>query len=442
MLRRKITNQLIEWKKRENHRPLIIGGARQVGKTHSIRDFAQGHYRSVIEINFALQKAYRRIFDQSFEVDDIIKEISAINPDFEYIPHETLFFFDELQDCPNCATSLKSFHLDGRFDVICSGSLMGIHYKEIDSNSVGYKEDLRMHAMDFEEFLWAKGYNEDFIETLFVNMRDITPLSDNTFEVINRLFMEYILVGGMPEIVNMFVRQNTFNDVLLRQRQLLRDYEDDITKYARDLDKAKILSIYRHIAVFLGKENKKFQVSKVAVNARSREYVGVTEWLTDANIAQVCYCLDVPELPLGGNYNPTNYKLYYHDTGMLIASLDQEAQEDLYINRNFNTYKGAIYENVLANMLVKQSFDLYFYRNEKSTLEMDFFVRDARSLVPIEMKARDGATPSLNNLLQPDRYPDIRYGIKFGMKNIGFNGKFYTFPYALAFLLRRFLQTR
>lgn len=442
MLHRKITNWLIDWKSRPEHKPIIVGGARQVGKTIAIRDFATHHYQSVVEINFALQKQYKTIFDQSFEVDDIIKNISAINPYFKYIPGHTIIFFDELQDCPNCATSLKSFFLDGRYDVICSGSLMGIHYKEIDSNSVGYKEDITMHALDFEEFLWAKGYKQEFIEDLLQHMLTTTPLSQTILETLNQLFMEFTLVGGMPEVVNTYVTQNTFNGILDRQRQLLKDYEDDVTKYAKDIDKAKILAVYRHMAAFLAKENKKFQVSKIAPGARNREYIGVPEWLSDAKVVHICYCMEHPELPIKGNYLPTNYKLYYHDMGMLIASLDDEAQQDLYVNKNFNTYKGAIYENVMATTLVKQGYDLFFYRNEKSTIEMDFMVRGMSSLIPIEVKSNDGATPSLNNLIKKEQYTDIRYGVKFGQKNIGFNGHFYTFPYSLAFLLKRFIREK
>lgn len=440
MLQRKITNWLIDWKSTPKHKPAIIGGARQVGKTIAIRDFAEHHYQSVVEINFALQKQYKSIFEHSFEVNEIIKNISAINPHFEYIPGNTLFFFDELQECPNCATCLKSFFLDGRYDVICSGSLMGIHYKEIDSNSVGYKEDVTMYAMDFEEFLWAKGYHPAFIEDLLQHMLTVTPLSQAILGTLDQLFMEFTLIGGMPEVVNTFVTQNTFNGILVRQRQLLKDYEDDITKYAKDIDKAKILAVYRHMAVFLAKENKKFQVSKVASGARNRDYIGVSEWLSDAKVVHTCYCMEQPELPMKGNYQPTNYKLYYHDMGMLIASLDDEAQQDLYVNKNFNMYKGAIYENVMATTLVKQGYNLFFYRNEKSTIEMDFMVRDMTSLIPIEVKTKDGATPSLNNLIKKEQFTDIHFGVKFGKKNIGFNGYFYTFPYSLAFLLKRFLK--
>ena len=442
LLKRKIDQYLKEWKNNPERKPLIIKGARQVGKTESIRNFAKNNYQSVIEINFVLQKQYKDIFNDGFEVDTIIKNISLRNPNYEFIPGNTLIFFDELQDCINCATSLKSFREDGRYDIICSGSLMGINYNEIESNSVGNKEDYEMYSMDFEEFLWAKGYKEEQIEKLYEHMKNLTPLSDTEFSVMFENFKEYMIIGGMPAIVNSFVKQNNYSGTLKMQRQILQDYEEDITKYAGGLDHAKILNVYRKIPVFLGNENKKFQISKIETGARNREYIGTIDWLRNSGIINVCYCLEQPELPLGGNFNPDNYRIYFRDTGLLIGSLDEEAQEDLRNNKNFNTYKGAIYENIVGDMLVKQGYNLYFYKNEKATIEMDFFVRDKDSLIPVEVKANDGATVSLKKLIESEKYKDIQYGIKLGYKNIGFNGQFYTFPYFLTFLLKRFLREK
>ncbi len=441
-LTRKIDNFLVQWKENSGKLPLIVKGARQIGKTEAIKHFAKQKYKSVVEINFALQKQYRGIFDNGFDVDTILKNISLINPDFEFIQGDTLIFFDEMQDCINCATSLKSFKLDGRFDVICSGSLMGINYNEIESNSVGYKEDYEMYSLDFEEFLWAKGYKENQIEELYHKLRNTIPLSAIEYDVMLENFREYMVLGGMPVVVFTFVTQKNYSGTLKLQKQLLLDYEEDITKYAHGLDKGKILDIYRKIPVFLGKDNKKFQISKVKSGARNRDYVGTVEWLNNAGIINVCYCMSSPELPLKGNYNPDNYKIYFRDTGLLVGSLDEEVQQDLRGNKNFNAYKGAIYENVVADMLAKQGYPLYFYRNEKGTLEMDFFVRDANSLVPVEVKANDTSTASLNSLIEKDTYEDIKYGIKLANRNIGFNGKFYTIPYFLTFMLKRFLREK
>ena len=442
LLKRKVDDFLMGWKNNPDRKPLIIKGARQIGKTRSIEFFAHKNYANVIQINFVEQKKYKAIFDEGFEVDTIIKNISLLNPNYEYVPGETLFFFDELQACPNCATSLKFFKLDGRFDVICSGSLMGINYQEIESNSVGYKEDYEMHSMDFEEFLWAKGYSEDFVEELYQNMLQVKSFTNLQLETLFGLFRDYVSIGGMPEVVNTYIQKGNFSGTLAIQKQLLKDYEEDITKYVEGLDKAKVKSVYNHISTFLAKDNKRFQVTKIGKNARNRDYVGCVEWLADAGVINICYCMNLPELPLKGNYDPKMYKIYYKDTGLLIASLDDEAQADLRENKNLNTYKGAIYENIVADMLAKQGYNLYYYSSDKPALEMDFFVRDTKSLIPIEVKAKDNPTASLNNLLKEDKYPDIRFGIKLGYKNIGFNGKFYTFPYFLTFLLKRFLRER
>lgn len=439
LLKRKIDKYLTDWKNRPDRKPLIIKGARQIGKTCSVEWFAGQNYASVIEINFIEQKKYREIFNDGFEVDAILKNISLLNPELKFIPGNTIFFFDELQACPNCATSLKFFKLDGRFDVICSGSLMGISYNEIESNSVGYKEDYEMHSMDFEEFLWAMGYNDEFTADLLSQMLDVRPLSELQMDTLMSLFRDYVIIGGMPEVVSTYVRNKNFSGTLDIQRQLLKDYEEDITKYVEGLDKAKVKAVYNHISTFLTKENKRFQITKIARNARNRDYMGCVEWLADAGVVNVCYCLNQPELPLKGNYDPKMYKIYFKDTGLLIASLDEEAQEDLRANRNLGTYKGAIYENIVGDMLVKQGYRLFYYHSDRPALEMDFFIRDADSLIPVEVKANDGATASLNRLLNDDKYNDVKYGIKLGYRNIGFNGKFYTFPYFLTFLLRRFV---
>ena len=443
LLERKIDAFLANWKSSPKRKPLIVKGARQIGKTESIRAFGKANYESVIEINFVLQKKFRGIFDNGYEVDTIIKNISLLEPSWKFIPHRTLIFFDELQKCPDCATSLKSFCQDGRYDVVCSGSLMGIYYEEIESNAVGFKDDFEMHSMDFEEFLWAKGYSHEQVDDLYQHMISLQPFSQLELDAMMSHFRDYMTLGGMPEVVKMYIDNGHFEGTLKLQRQLLKDYEEDITKYAKQTDKAKILAVYNHISTFLAKENKKYQITKIAKGARNREYIGAVDWLKEAGVINVCYCLNNVELPLKGNYNPEYYKLYYHDTGLLIASLDEEAQEDLRANKNFGTYKGAIYENVVGEMLRKSGYEqLYFYRHDNPSLEMDFFVRDANSLVPVEVKARDGATASLNNLIKWESYPDIHYGIKLGYKNIGWNGAFYTFPYFLTFLLKRFLAEK
>ena len=441
-LKRKIDDYLIEWKNNKNRLPLIIKGARQIGKTNAIRNFGNNNYKTFIEINFVLQPQFKTIFEEGFEVNNIIKKITLKMPELVLNENDTLIFFDEMQECVSTATSLKAFREDGRYDIICSGSLMGINYREIESNSVGNKEDYIMKSLDFEEFLWANGYNNEQINDLFKHMIELKPLSSIQYDVIMSKFKDYMIVGGMPAIVSQFIENKNYSGILKMQQQILLDYEEDITKYAGGLDKTKILNCYRKIPVFLGNENKKFQISKIADGARNREYVGVVEWLANAGIVNISYLMEQASLPLKGNYNPDNFRLYFSDIGLLIGSLDEEVQDDLRNNENMNTYKGALYENIVSDMLVKEGYNLYFYKDDSKKIEMDFMVRDKNSLIPIEVKANNNATISLNNLINGNLYKDIKYGIKLCNKNIGFNGKFYTFPYFLTFLLKRFLKEK
>ena len=437
-LKRKIDDFLIQWRQNPNRKPLIIKGGRQVGKTSSIEHFAK-NYKNFIEINFITQPQYTQIFSSGYSPENVIYQMTLINPDFKFVPNETLILFDEMQACPDCATCLKFFKLDGRYDVICSGSLLGVNYNQITSVSVGYKEDYEMHSLDFEEFLWAKGYKNEHIENIYSHLKNLTPFNNTEFDVWMNCFKEYMIIGGMPSVVKKFIDQRNFSGILQEQKQILNAYEEDIIKYVKGLDKSKIRNIYNYIPVFLAKGNKRYQITKVAAGARNREYIGAIDWLKDAGIINICYNLDIPELPLKGNYNPSEYKIYYRDTGLLIASLDEEAQIDLRANKNFNTYKGAIYENIIADILVKQGYELFYYKNDKSTIKMDFFIRDSSSLVPVEVKETDNATISLKNLIEKEKYKEIKYGIKLCNKNIGFNGKFYTFPYFCAFLLKRYM---
>ena len=441
-LKRKIDKFLDEWLISDKKKPLIIKGARQIGKTKTIEEFAKRNNLSLVEINFVLNPEFRDIFDDGYKVDKILENISFKDPSLEFIPGKTLIFFDEIQKCINAATSLKSFKIDDRFDVICSGSLMGLSYKEIESVSTGHKIDYTMYSMDFEEFLWALGYKEEQIESLYECMKNLSPLSETQFNVLLDRFHQYMVLGGMPEVVKLFVDQKNYSGTLALQKQIILDYEEDITKYVEGLDKTKILNVFRKIPVFLGQDNKKFRISKVAHGARNREYTGVTDWLIDAGIVNISYCLNDLALPLKGNYDSDNYRMYFMDTGLLVASLDEESSKDLRDNKNFNTYKGAIYENIVGDMLKKSGYNLYFHKNEDGTQEVEFFVRDANNLIPIDVKATDGKVKSIKSFIEDKNIKDINFGIKLAEKNIGFENNIYTFPYFLTFLLKRFLSEK
>lgn len=437
---RKADRFLAEWKSNPDRKPLIIKGSRQVGKTETIRRFAAENYESVIEINFVEEPKYEAITTDGYKTEDIIRNISLLDPSKRFVSGKTLIFFDEVQKFPDIATSLKFFKQDGRFDVICSGSMLGINYRKIESNSVGYKSDYVMYSMDFEEFLWAKGYDDMFIENLLGHMEELTPLSETELSVCRAMFLDYCVLGGMPAVVRDYMIKGTFEGSLEAQRQLIADYKEDIRKYAEGIDQTRILNVFNRITPQLAKDNKKFQISKVASGARFKDYRGCIEWLVDAGMVNICYCMSFPELPLGGNYDSDKYKLYFADTGLLVAMLDEEAQEDLRANKNLGVYKGALYENIVGEALLKSGYSLYYYKREDSILEEDFFVRTSDLLVPVEVKATSGRSKSLKTLIESERYPDIRCGIKLTGGNIGYSNNIYTFPYFCAFLLKRYLK--
>ena len=438
-IKRKIDSYLHDWRQSPNRKPLIVKGARQTGKTEAIRHFAKLEYENFIEINFAEQPAYKSIVLNGYNINDIIKNISIINPHVSFPENKTLIFFDELQECPEIATSLKFFKIDGRFDVICSGSMLGINYSRIESNSVGYKVDYELQSLDFEEFLWAKGYDESICDDMFQHIIDCKPFSQLEHDTYMTLFRDYFILGGMPEIVKTFLINGSFAGILDMQRQLVLDYKEDVRKYATGLEQTRILNVFNHIPVQLAQENKKFQVSKVSSGAKAKDYWGCIKWLADAGIINICYCMNFPELPLKGNYDSSKFKVYFADTGLLIALLDDEAQADLRLNKNFGTYKGALFENIIAESLSKMKMDLFYYKRPDSSLEQDFFARTANHLVPIEVKAANNQAKSLKTLINSEKYQDISWGIKLSSANIGLANSVLTIPFYCSFLLKKIL---
>ena len=440
--RRKIDDYLDNWKADSAHKPLIVKGARQIGKTESIMHFANNNYENIVYINFALEKKFMQILADGYDVESVIKNISLADPSLRFVPGKTIILFDEIQENPDVATTLKSFKLGGNYDVICSGSMLGINYKKIHSNSVGAKTDYDMYSMDFEEFLWAKGYSQEQIDSILSHMIENRPFNSNELAVFKSLFLDYCVLGGMPDVVKLYIETGTFSGTLDVQKQIRLDYEEDVRKYAQGLDQTRIISVYRSIPAQLSKENKKFQFNKINKNARSREYTGCIEWLIDAGVITECNCLQYPELPLKGNIEESKYKLYYPDTGLLVSALDEEAQEDLRVNKNLGVYKGALYENFVAEAFVKQGLGLFYYKKENSTLEEDFFVRTQNDLVPVEVKSNSNQSKSLSTLIKNEKYSDISYGIKLGDFNVGHANDIYTFPYFCAFKMKEYLKKK
>jgi predicted AAA+ superfamily ATPase len=441
-LKRKIDPFLDQWERDPNHKPLIIHGPQGIGKRESIRHFAVKRYTHIVEIDLAKEAKFHAIVNDGYSAQSVIKYITLLDPTKKFVEGETLLILDGLQAFPSIATALKAFQIDRRFDVICTGAPTSYDAERIESLSVGYKSDYIMHSLDFEEFLWAKGYDESVVDDLLFHMYELKPLNSVQMDVFESLFFDYVVLGGMPEVIKNHILSNTFTGSLQLQRQLLSDYEEDITKYAYGMDQGRILNVFRHIPSQLARENKKFQIARIESGGRFKDYRGCIEWLDQAGMVNVCYGLNFPELPLKGNYDATKYKLYLSDTGLLVSMLDDEAQDDLRANKNLGVYKGALYEQIVAEALVKSGYALYYYNRPNSTLKQDFFIRTMNSLVPIEVKSNTGRSKSLRTLITSDRYPDITWGIKLSRGNIGFSDGIYTFPYFCAFLLRRYLKDR
>lgn len=439
-LRRKIDAFLEDWRSRKDRLPLIIKGARQVGKTECVRHFAEGRYESYVEINFVARPAFKEIIRDGFSVDDIVRNISMVAPEFQFVPHGTLIFFDELQEFPEIATSLKFFAQDGRYDVICSGSLLGIQVKRVKSYSVGYQETVKLRSLDFEEFLWARGYHVEQLDALVEPPLTGRPFSAVVMESMGRLFLDYCAAGGMPDVLETYFVKGTFERVHATQRRILEDYREDVRKYAEGLDPVRIQAVFDSIPVQLAKENRKFQWSSVSKGASRKDYWGCVEWLEDAGVVEKCRRMELPELPLGAHLDPDAYKLYMCDSGLLLSMLDVEVQEDVRVRRNLGTWKGGYFEHVVGEALVKADVPLAYYKRENSTLEMDFFLRTASNLVPIEVKAGNNRSKSLRTLIESGAYKDIRWGVKLVDGNVGFNNHILTIPQWCAFLLPRIVR--
>lgn len=436
MLKRKIDSFLLNWKKRADHKPLIVSGARQTGKTTSIREFSKS-YKSFIEINFVIMPEYKNIFKGSLRVNDVIKEISFLNPAIKLVEGNTLILFDEIQECPNAVTFLKPVSEDKRFDVICSGSLLGVNYKKIASIPVGFKEEYQMYSLDFEEFLWAREYTSESIDMIFDYLKRLEKLPDSLMNKLTELYKEYIFVGGMPEVVNSFVETGLYSDVFNIQKRIYKDYEDDVTKYVIGLDTSRVKNVYRHISPQLAKDNHKFQLSKLGHNVRAREYVGTEEWLKDSGIINIAYNLNELKLPFSSYEKNDYFRIYYADHSLFIVNLDDEAKEDLVVNKNFDIFSGALYESLVSEALIKAGYDLYFYKNKDSTIELDFLIRVKNSIVPIEVKRSRGRSKSLNKIMELNK---LDLGVKLSLNNIGYADKKLTIPYFLTFLLKRFFK--
>ncbi|GHV19346.1 ATPase AAA [Spirochaetia bacterium] len=431
MLKRKIIDDLVLWKNRTAKMPLLITGARQIGKTFAITAFANANYEHRFFLNFDEKPNYKTIFEGNLDVDTLVKQMSLVIPNAVFVPGKTIIFFDEIQNCPAARTALKFFSIDKRFDVIATGSLLGIHYKGVPSFPVGYVEYLDMYSLDFEEFLWASGVSPQSITGVkeFFEKKESVPKAMH--EKMLALLKEYIVVGGMPRVVCEFIETKNFASVLKLQRGIIRDYTDDIIKYADGAERTKARECFLSIPKQLAKDYKKFQFSVVEKKAASRKYGGSLLWLYDAGIINFCYNLRSPELPLEGNAINDAFKVYMRDTGLLMAMLEDGSGKDI-IDGNLGIYKGAIYENIIADIFGKSGKKL-FYFEYRSQIEVDFFLRQDDIAVAVEVKSAENTkSKSMQNIIANYGVPR---GIKLSTKNITTSAKVDSYPLYMAMFL-------
>lgn len=430
MLRRKIYDKLLAWKKRTGKKDaILLRGVRQCGKTYIVREFGKREYKNFIEINFIERPDMQAVFSGNLDVDNMVQQIKLSMPGCQFIPGETLLFLDEIQDAPNARTSLKFWTQDGRFDCIASGSLLGIDYKNEVSIPVGYEQQLIMRTLDFEEFLWALGVEANLKDMLAPYVDGVKRVPEAMHNSLNKYLQEYMVVGGLPEVVDTYIATKDFYQVHLLQEKILRDYQDDIAKYALNQDKFKAKQCFLSIPRQLSKENHKFQYSVVEKKATARKFTSSLDWLHNAGLIDFAYNVNSPWFPLKAYVKEDQFRVYLCDIGLLVAMYGYQMKIALLSDALEGPAKGGIYESLIADILAKRGEELYYYKKEDSTLEIEFILERECKLVPVEVKARKGSTRSLNELLKMD---NIERGYKLTAQNTGVVEKKITLPLYMA----------
>ena len=425
---------LLEWKNSKGKKPLLVKGARQIGKTFIIREFGKQNYENIIELNFSLYAEHKTFFDGNLDVNEIIRKIT-ITKEFEnekFIPEKTLIFLDEIQDCGDARTALKSFAEDGRFDVIASGSMLGIAYKQTRSIPVGYESQIEMFSMDFEEYLWAHGFNDEKIKWYKDYFDNRTKVDEFLNEKMFSLLREYIVVGGMPAAVNKFFETNNFGELHKTQIEIIDSYLDDIAKYAPRAEKPKARNCYLSLPKQLAKENKKFQFAVVEKKGTARKFDNSIEWLRDAGLIKLCNNVATPTFPLVAYTQAGYYKVYASDIGILNAMYGFEIKKAIYDNTLKGAMKGGIYENLIADILLKKNLPLYYYKPAENKQEIEFLYTQDSNIIPLEVKSGNSATRSLNDFIKEFNPP---YALKFITGNVGQAGTKITLPLYMAMFL-------
>lgn len=434
MLRRKFYEFLKTWKNSKQNECLLIKGARQIGKTFIVEQFGKENYKSFISINFEQNPEIKIVFEGSLEANDIKQKLSLLMEGIEFIPKHTLLFLDEIQSCPQARTSLKFLAQDNSIDVIASGSLLGINYKDVSSFPVGYEKQVEMHSLDFEEFLWARGVSEDIISFLKQKFTDCEPVEKAINDKMEQYVREFMAIGGMPAVINKFLKTNNYNFVHEEQQKILNAYLNDIAKYAPLKDRPKAKNCYLSIPRQLAKENSKFKYSLVENGGTSRKYSNSLDWLRDSNIIRYCYNVVPPSFPLVSYVRQEQFKIYVNDIGLLVSMYGYEMKAAIINDTLKGPSKGGIYENLIADFLLKMNIPLFYFKRDDSSSEVEFLLQTEEGVVPVEVKSHKGETSSLDSLLKQN---DIIKGYKITNGNLGKVGKKITIPHYMAMFLKQ-----
>ena len=428
MLKRKFYDKLLDWKKKANKKPLFVRGARQIGKTYIIDYFGKTNYSSYIYINFLENSEYKRIFDGALNAATIYSRMSLMIQSARFTENDTLIFLDEIQECGNARTALKFLAQDARYDIVVSGSLLGVQYKNVKSIPVGYEEPVTMHSLDFEEFLWAKGYSQEQISALQESFLEQRKVDDLINDVMHKELREYMVIGGMPAVVQQFIEKRNFAEADEIQRQIVSDYLDDIMNYASDVEKPKIRNCFLSIPRQLARENenRKFKYAEVEKGVGARKFINSVEWLRDASMAEMAHNLTAPLFPLSAYEDESAFKLYLSDIGLLSSLYGFETKAAIINQTIRGSVKGALYENLIATGLVRRGYALRYLQDRRIPMEVEFLLEKKGKVVPVEVKASNASTASLNRLLERE---DIEFGYKFTSGNVGVAGKKITLPH-------------
>lgn len=435
MLRRKAYQNLLDWKNETKGKALCIIGARQIGKTTLIREFGKREYKYFAEINFVTDPRAADIFRGKLSAEEIIINLTA----YLQKPLErgkTLILFDEIQECPEVRAAIKFLVEDGRFDYVESGSLLGVRYKEVRSYAVGFEQMLPMYPLDFEEYLWANGVQAETISYLKSCYEQKKPVSETVHETLCKLFYSYLVVGGMPETVQIYIDTHDIARVIRNQRSILDLYRLDIAKYASDNDKAKIKAIFDSIPAQLNDKNRRFKINSIHPDARLLRYEDSFNWLADAGVALPCYNVTEPQAPLGLNEKRNLFKLYMNDVGLLCAACMENVQFDLLMG-NVEINMGSILENVFAQNLKSNGFKLHYFDSKKIG-ELDFVLQKGLSTVLLEIKSGNDFKkhPAMDHALETKQWK-FEQTIVFSKSNVEEEEEILYLPWYMIMFFRQ-----